>query len=89
MKANDMIKVHLFGTDSKEIKTRNFEKVFEVYEKNGKLGIDRNTEKSHYTCHGEVFTPFYTFASTVVFENVETGELFHFSNIKNGIEKIA
>lgn len=87
MKANDMIKVHLYGTDNKEIKTRNFDKVFKVYEKNGRLGIDWNIEKSPYTCKGDVFTPFETFASTVIFENVETGELFNFSNIKNGIEK--
>nr|DAT22353.1 MAG TPA: hypothetical protein [Bacteriophage sp.] len=79
MKTNDIIKVHLFGTDKKEIKTRNFEKVFNVYEKNGKIGIDWK---------GDIFTSFDTFAGTVIFENVETGELFHFSNIKNGIEKI-
>lgn len=87
MKTNDIIKVHLFGTDKKEIKTRNFNKVFKVYEKNGQLGIDWNVEKR--PCKGEVFTPFNTFASLVIFENVETGELFRFSNIKNGIEKIA
>lgn len=89
LKENDMIKVHLYDTSKKEIKTRNFDKVFRIYEKSGKLGIDWNTERSLYTCKGEIFTPFETFASTVVFENVENGEKYHFSNIENNIEKIA
>lgn len=89
MKANDMIKVHLFGTDNKEIKTRNFDKVFKVYAKNGRLGVDWNTEQSLYTCHGDVFAPFETFASTVIFENVKTGERYCFDNIENAVVKIA
>lgn len=52
----------------------------EQNEKCGKLGVDW-VEKE--------FAPFETFASAVIFENVETGERFHFSNIKNEIEKIA
>lgn len=88
MKKNDKIKVHMYSFGN-EIETRNFDKVFTVYEKDGKLGIDWNTERSPYTCKGDIFTPFETFASTVIFENVETGEQFYFSNIKNGIEKIA
>lgn len=87
MKVNDKIKVHMYSF-GEEIKTRNFDKVFTVYEKNGKLGIDYNIERSPYTCKGDTFTPFETFASTVMFENVETGEKYRFSNIKNGIEKI-
>lgn len=87
MKVNDKIKVHIYSF-GKEIKSRNFDKIFLVYEQNGKLGIDWNTERSPYTCKGEIFTPFETFANTVVFENVETGKKFHFSNIKNGIEEI-
>lgn len=89
MKANDKIKVHLYDTSNKEIKTRNCDQVFTVYEKNGKLGIDYNTERSAYTCKGDIFTPFETFASTVIFENVETGELFHWSNIENSIVKVS
>lgn len=45
MKTNDMIKVHLYDTNNREMKTRNYDKVFHVYKKNGKLGIDYNTEK--------------------------------------------
>lgn len=88
MKKNDKIKVHMYSF-GKEIETRNFDKVFAAYEKEGKLGIDWNAERSPYTCKGDVFAPFETFASTVIFENTETGERFHFSNIKNGIEKIS
>lgn len=89
MKTNDTIKVHLYDSSNKEIKTRNYDKTFCVYEKNGKLGIDWNTEKSPCTCKGDIFTPFETFATSVVFENVETGEFFHFSNIKNAVVKMA
>lgn len=89
LKVNDVIKVHLFDTNNKEIKTRNFNKTFVVYEKNRKLGIDWNTEKRPYVSEGEVFCPFETFDYTVVFENVATNENFRFSNIKNDIERIA
>lgn len=90
MKVNDMIKVHMYNdTNNEEIKTRNFDKIFRVCEKDGRLGIDWNTEKSPYICKGEVFTPFETFASTVIFENVKTEELYYFSNIENAIVKIA
>ena len=46
LKVNDKVKVHMYGTDTKEIKTRNYGKVFTVREVNGKRGIDWNTEKS-------------------------------------------
>lgn len=75
---NNMVKVHLYDTNGKEIKTNNFDEVFKVYEKDGKLGIDWNNE----------FAAFETFASSVVFENTETGEHYHFSNLSNSIEKI-
>lgn len=88
MKTNDMIKVHLYDSSNREIRTRNYDKTFCVYEKHGKLGIDWNTEKSPCTCKGDVFTPFETFAQSVIFENVETGELFHFSNIKKAVVSI-
>lgn len=49
MKTNDTIKVHLYDLSNKEIKTKNYGKTFYVYEKNGKLGIDWNTEKLPYS----------------------------------------
>lgn len=79
MKANDTIKVHLYDLHNKEIRTRNYDKTFCVYEKNGKLGIDWNTEKSPYTCKGDAFTPLEAFAQSAIFENIETKEFFHFS----------
>jgi hypothetical protein len=88
MKTNDTIKVHLYDLSNREIRTRNYDKTFCVYEKNGKLGIDWNTEKSPYTCKGDVFTPFETFAQSVIFENIETGEFFHFSNIENAVVSV-
>lgn len=85
MKTNDKIKVHLYDSSNREIQTRHVDTVFTVYEKNGKLGIDYNTERSPYTCKGEIFTPFDTFANTVIFENVKTGKLYHWDNISNSI----
>ncbi|MBO5100574.1 MAG: hypothetical protein J6B63_04620 [Treponema sp.] len=70
MKINDKIKVHIFNCNKKEIKTRHFDKIFKVYEKNGKLGIDWNTERNPLTCDGNVFVPLEVFADTVVFEKV-------------------
>ena len=89
MKVNDKIKVHIYSCgNKKEIETRNFDKVFIVYEKDGKLGIDWNIERAQYIHNNDVFTPFEVFSSTVIFENVKTGEKFYFDNIKNEIEKI-
>lgn len=87
MKVNDKIKVHMYDTTSKEIKTRQYEKVFTVYEKNGRLGIDWNTEKNPYSFNDDTFTPFETFSHTVIFENVETGERFYFDIISNSVKK--
>lgn len=70
------VKVHMYS-GNQEIKTRNFGKVFEVYQKNGKYGIDWNTERNSYTNNGEIFTPFESFASAVIFEDVESGKLYH------------
>lgn len=69
-KVNDKVKVHMYDTCNREIKTRNSEVVFKVKEVNGKLGIDWNTEKSPTICDGEVFTPFEAFAPTVFFEKI-------------------
>lgn len=85
LKANDKIKVHLYDSSNRKIQTRHVDTVFTVYEKNGKLGIDWNTERNPYTCKGDVFTPFETFANTVIFENVETGKKYCFSNIENAV----
>lgn len=79
------IKVHLYSGKN-EIITRNHNKIFEVYKKGGKLGIDWNTAQSPYSCGGEVFSPFETFASTVIFEDVETQKTYHYSNLTQSVE---
>lgn len=88
LKQNDMIKVHFYldgNRSHQEVKTRNYDKIFKVYEKDGRLGFDWNTEKSPYICKGDVFTPFETFAQNVFFENVKTGQFYHFDNISNKV----
>lgn len=89
MKKNDKIKVYLHGLDKSNFWYREPENTFEVIEVNGKLGINYNTNKSPYTCKGGEFVPFEAFASTVIFENVETKEHFHFSNIENRVVRVA
>lgn len=88
LKVNDKVKVHMYDICNREIKTRNYGTVFTVKEVNGKLGIDWNTEKSPTTCNGEVFTPFETFAPTVLFENIENEKIYYWSNIKKGIAEL-
>lgn len=85
LKVNDKIRVHMYDSSKREIKTRDYGAVFTVREVNGKLGIDWNTEKSLTTCDGEVFTPFETFSHSVIFENVENGKKYHWSNAENRI----
>ena len=47
MKTNDTIKVHLYDLHNKEIQTRNYGKVFRVYEKAGKSMV--SPQLSGYT----------------------------------------
>lgn len=57
IKAGDKIIVHIYDTQNKEIKTRNYSKIFTVYEKAGQLGIDWNDFEAleHFaTCNGSV-----------------------------------
>lgn len=54
LKTGDKIKVRIYGTDGKAIKTRNFDEVFTVCEENGKLGIYWEEE----------FAPFENFCNT-------------------------
>lgn len=80
------IKVHLYSGRN-EIITRKHNKIFEVYKIGGRLGIDWNIERSPYSCSGDVFAPFETFAQTVNFEDVESGKIYYFSNITNQLEQ--
>jgi hypothetical protein len=78
MRENDRIKVHMYA-GGKEIKTRNLDKVFRVCKENGNSGIFWNAD---------TFAPFYTFSHDVIFENVKTGEKYHYNNMKECIERI-
>ena len=80
LRAGDDVLVHLYSNGT-EIITRNHGKHFIVYEIGGKLGIKWNTERSPYTCRGEEFTPFNTFASSVIFERISDGTRFRYDNI--------
>jgi hypothetical protein len=88
MKVNDKVKVHLYDTRNKEIKTRQFDKIFTVYEKQGRLGIDWNIEKNPFSFNIDTFTPLESFSHTVIFENIDTKEKFHLNSISNSIKKI-
>lgn len=92
IKAGDKIKVHFMDwlNPKKEIKTNNHDKVFVVYEKDRKLGIDWNTNKESfgYKFKNDSFASFNEFAYTVIFENVETGEKFYYSSLKNELVKV-
>lgn len=78
IRKNSKVKVHIFDSNNKVIKTRVHGEVFNVYEENGKLGITWNKE----------FKPLGSFASNVHFENVMTGRKYHFSNITERLERI-
>ena len=89
---NSKVKVHFcdhrkYPSFESETITGNHDEIFEVKNHNGKIGIDWNTKRSPYTCNGEVFTPFEAFSSSVIFEDIETGELYHYSNIAENIER--
>lgn len=64
-KVNDKVKVRIYGTDGKAIKTRNFDEVFTVCEENGKLGIYWSEE----------FTPFESFCNTEFLKQIEELEI--------------
>lgn len=66
LKKNDMVKVHIYDTAGKEIKTRNYDKVFRICEENGTLGI-------YWT---EEFAPLDTFAYSVEFELLQKNTRF-------------
>lgn len=65
LKVNDKVKVRIYGTDGKAIKTRNFDEVFTVCEENGKLGI-------YWT---EEFAPLDSFCNTEFLKQIETLEI--------------
>lgn len=72
----------------KEINTGYTGKVFTVKTENGKQGIDGNIDRIPYVCRGELFTPFSTYAWTVIFKDIDTGKLYRYSNMIQGLEDV-
>lgn len=90
---HSIVKVHLcdagyFPTFRYEIQHRAINQTFEVKRYGGKLGIDWNKDRYPTICEGSAFCPFETFAWTAVFEDVNTGKLYHYNNFIGGIEEI-
>ena len=75
-------------TTPTEFRTRATGQIFTVKKEGGKLGFDGNTNRSPYTCRGELFTPFAAYAWAVIFRDEETGHLYQYSNIYNGLEDV-
>lgn len=86
LNVNNKLKVHLYDSRNREIKTRNYDVIFTVYKKDGKLGINWNTEIQINS--ENVFVPFKSFSHTVIFENVENGKSYHWDHVKNCIAEI-
>lgn len=92
LKEKSKIKVHFYdGIRYPEIliesKGEHNNIIYEVKNHSGTLGIDWNTRQSPYTCNGDIFTPFKAFAQNVIFEDIESGKLYYFSNITNKLEE--
>lgn len=87
LKEKSRVTVH-FHNSGKEFETQQSGIIYEVKKQGGKIGIDFNTERSPYTCHGDIFTPFETFAQSVIFEDVDTKKKYHFDNIAKDIKEI-
>lgn len=87
LKEKSRVTVH-FQSNGKEFKTRKSGIIYEVKKQGGKIGIDFNTGKSPYTCHGDMFTPFETFAQSVTFEDIDTKKKYHFDNIAKDIKEL-
>ena len=63
--------------------------VFKVQKKGSKLGIEWNTSESPYLRKGDMFTPFESFADSVVFENIESSETYFFDCACNALVSMA
>lgn len=92
IRENSRIKVHFYDWNNsghREIKTDISDKIFTVYKKGGELGFDGNQKRSPYTSRGDKFTPFRSYAQSVYFENVNTGKIYRYDNIKGRLETVA
>ena len=79
---------HWMHPEPTEEKTSQTGIIYTVKSINNKLGFDGNTQKSPYTCRGEVFTPFSVYSWSVIFRNVKTGHIYRYSAIKKRLEDV-
>ena len=89
---NDRVKVHMIEWPSRrEIRTRNHSEVFTVqkHPKTGKLCIDWRRGSDPLAHTGSTLVPLASFAWTVVFENIDTGKLYHNNEIAGGVVELA
>lgn len=85
LKEGSVVKVHLYDTLHREIKYNKYGETFEVRRGvGGKLGIGWSD-----TLLGpeKGFTPFSSFAPAAVFEEVSSGERYHYSPVTKQIEQ--
>lgn len=94
LKENDKVKVHMMEVQNFpngiEIKTRNHDMVSAVKKDpaTGRLGIDWNTDENPSLCDGRKCVPFQCFSWTVLFENVETGRIWHYNQAQDCLEEL-
>lgn len=89
---NDKIRVHMIEWPRRcEIKTRNHGEVFTIqkHPRTGQLCIDWRRGSDPLAHMGDGLLPLRSFAWTVVFENVETGTLYHNNEIAGGVVELA
>lgn len=82
LRAGDKIKVHIFDTMNKEIITNNHNAIFEVVKHPTPNFIDCSIG-IYWTA--DKFAPFNEFSHNAIFENVNTGKQYNYSNIYNGL----
>ena len=57
-------------------------RIFTVKTQDGKMGFDGDIS------HGDQFTPFSSYAWSVIFKDISTNQLYRFSAIKNALEEV-
>lgn len=80
LKENSKIKIHIYDTNKKEIKTRGYNDVFTVIKSGGVLGVIWG--------YSQEFVPFCSFSHTVIFENIENNKQYYFNSIYNKLMEV-
>ena len=93
LRENNKVKVHFcnpskFPSFEGETLTNIHNTIFEVKKQNGTLGIDYNSNQHITINNGELFTPFPSFSWNVIFEDIETGNLYYYSDLTRKIAQV-